>query len=434
MKKIFLISSILIFSLVVPSVSKAAGASLYLSPQTGKVFVGSTFDVSIFVNTGGNDINAVKSDIQFDPKKVQVTNPSSGRSFISVWVAQPSFSNIQGQVSFQGGVPSPGVNTSSGLVSTITFRAIAPGETVISILNSSQVLLDDGKGTNVLSSIGQGVYEIVMPPPEGPRVFSPAHPDQNKWYNNSSPSFSWEKEDGVTDFSYTIDNSFYSVPDDIAEGDHTSVSYTGLDDGVWYFHIKAKKAGAWGGVTHYVLLIDTAPPAAFTLSFEPKLRSPVMVSKKPIVSFITTDGLSGISHYELKLIDLTKAPGEETTKFFIEASSPYQLPIMESGEYEVLVRAFDQAMNYQDASQKIEVIPVEKLLYFTKKGIVVWTFFIPWKVLILIFLFLIIVISIIAFWWWRRQKNLRQKREVLKAIEERARQNGEEIKQRLGGI
>ena len=434
MKKIFLALSILIFFLVIPSVIKAAGASLYLSPQTGKVFVGSTFDVSIFVNTGGNDVNAVKADIKFDPKKIQITNPSSGRSFISVWVAQPSFSNIQGQVSFQGGVPSPGINTSSGLVSTITFRAIAPGETVISVLNSSQVLLDDGKGTNVLGSIGQGIYEIVMPPPEGPRVFSPTHPDENKWYNNSSPSFSWEKEDGITDFSYSIDNNFYTVPDDIAEGDHTSVSYTGLDDGVWYFHIKARKAGAWGGVTHYVLLIDATPPAVFTLSFEPKLRSPVMVSKEPIISFITTDGLSGISHYELKLVDLTKARGEETTKFFIEVSSPYQLPIMESGEYEVLVRAFDQAMNYQDSSQKIEVIPVERFLYFTKKGIVVGTFFIPWRILILIFLFLIVMILIIVFWLWKRQRSLRQKRKVLKVIEERAKQNSEEIKQRLGGI
>lgn len=431
MQKFFFIIIVFLISFSVAPITQAAGASLYLSPQTGTVFVGSTFDVSIFVNTGDNDINAVKVDLKFNQRKLQIASPSTGRSFISVWITQPSFSNIEGTASFQGGVPTPGINTSSGLVSTITFRAIGPGEATISILDSSKVLLDDGKGTDILSSIGRGIYKIVIPPPEGPKVFSPTHPDQNKWYNNNSPAFSWEKEAGVTDFSYSIDDSFYGVPDNIPEGDYTSVSYTGLEDGIWYFHIKAKKGNAWGGITHYLLLIDTTPPAVFTLSFEPSLRSPVMTSKEPIVNFITTDGLSGISHYELKLIDLTKAPQEEKTKFFVEVSSPYRLPHLDSGEYEVMVRAFDYALNYQDSSKKIEVIPIEKIFYITKKGINIWTFFIPWKTLILIFLILIILISLIIYFGHKRQKNLRLKRKFLRELEEKAKQNSEEFKKKL---
>jgi len=432
---IFLIFNFLFLILVfAPQGVKAEGASLYLSPQTGTFFVGSTFDVSIFVNTNENNINAVKVDLKFDQRKLQIASPTAGRSFIAVWISQPTFSNIAGTATFQGGVPSPGINTSSGLVSTITFRATNPGEAVVSILDSSRVLLDDGKGTNILSSVGRGVYTIAIPPPEGPKVFSPTHPDQNKWYSNNSPTLSWEKEEGVTDFSYGIDDSFYGIPDNISEGDHTSVSFADLEDGIWYFHIKAKKGNVWGGITHYILLIDATPPAVFTLSFEPILRSPVMTTREPIVSFITTDSLSGISHYELKLIDLTKAPQKKETGFFVEVSSPYQLPSLATGEYEVIVRAFDQAMNWQDCSKKIEVIPIEKIFYITKRGINIWTFFIPWKILILIFLPLIIVILIIAFWWRKRQKNLRQKREALKAIGEKAKQNGEEIKQRLRGI
>ena len=434
MKKVFFILIILIISFGVTSVVKAEGASLYLSPQTGTFFVGSTFDISIFVNTGGNNVNAVKVDLKFDQRKLQIASPTAGRSFISVWISQPTFSNIEGTAVFRGGVPSPGINTSSGLVSTITFRAIQPGEAVVSVSDSSLVLLDDGKGTNVLSSVGRGVYTISIPPPEGPKVFSSTHPDQNKWYNNNSPTLSWEKEEGVTDFSYSIDNSFYGIPDNISEGDHTSVSFADLEDGIWYFHIKAKKGNVWGGITHYILLIDTTPPAAFTLAFEPTLRSPVMTSREPAVSFITTDGLSGLSHYELKVIDLTEAPQKKETQFFIEVSSPYKLPSMAAGEYEITVRAFDRALNWQDSSKKIEVIPIEKIFYITKGGIDIWTFFIPWKILILILLLLIIVILVIVFWWRRRQKNLRQKKEALKSIEEKAKQNGEEIKQRLNGI
>jgi hypothetical protein len=328
-------------------------------------------------------------------------------------------------------VPSPGINTSSGLVSTITFRAINPGEAVVSILDSSQVLLDDGKGTNILTSVGRGVYKIVIPPPEGPKVFSPTHPDQNKWYNNNSPTFSWEKEEGVTDFSYSIDDSFYGVPDNISEGNHTSVSFADLEDRIWYFHIKAKKGDAWGGVTHYILLIDTTPPAVFTLSFEPALRSPVTTSKEPIVSFITTDSLSGLDHYTLKLIDLTKAPQKKETGFFVEVSSPYQLPSLDTGEHEVMVRAFDRAMNWQDSSKKIEVIPIEKIFYITKRGINIWTFFLPWQKLILILLPLIIVVLIIILWQYRSHKTLRQRRRSLKEIEEKAKKNGQEIKRKL---
>ena len=434
MKKVLFILIILIISFGVVSVAKAEGASLYLSPQTGTFFVGSTFDVSIFVNTGGNNVNAVEVDLKFDQRKLQIASPTAGRSFIAVWISQPTFSNTEGTATFQGGVPSPGINTSSGLISTITFRAINPGEAVVSILDSSQVLLDDGKGTNILSSMGRGVYKIIIPPPEGPKVFSSSHPDQNKWCNNNSPTLSWEKEEGVIDFSYSLDDIFYGVPDNISEGDYASVSYTDLEDGIWYFHIKAKKGDVWGGITHYILLIDTTPPAAFTLSFEPTLRSPVMTAREPIVSFITTDSLSGLSHYDLKLIDLTKAPQKKETGFFVEASSPYQLPSLATGEYEVIVRAFDQAMNWQDSSKKIEVIPIEEIFYITKGGINIWTTFLPWWKVILILLPLIVAILVIVFFWYKRQKGLGQKRAALKEIKEKTKKNGQELKRKLNGI
>jgi len=411
---------------------KAEGASLYFSPNAGTFFVGSTFDVSIFVNTGGNDINAVRVDLKFDPKKLQIASPTTGRSFISVWIAQPAYSNIEGTASFKGGIPSPGINTSAGLVSTITFRAIAPGETAIYFSDSSEVLLNDGKGTNVLSSTGRGVYNIAIPPPEGPRVFSSTHSDQNKWYKNNNPTFSWEKEEGVTDFSYSINQDFSGVPDNISEGDQTSISYTDLEDGIWYFHIKAKKGGVWGGVSHYIVQIDATPPADFTIDFEPKLKSPVMTSQEPVVSFITTDSLSGIEHYELKTIDFGKTKSGENG-FFTEVISPYKLPILSIGEHEIVVRAFDAAGNWQDNSKRIDVIPLGKLFYITKSGIGIWIFFFPWRQILSILAILVLLILILSFLWWRKQKSLAERKEKLKEIKERTEKNGEEFQKRLYG-
>jgi hypothetical protein len=63
----------LVFSLVLifclwPEATKAEGGSLSIFPQTGSFTTGNTFEVSIFMNTGGNNINAVKVDLKFDPQ------------------------------------------------------------------------------------------------------------------------------------------------------------------------------------------------------------------------------------------------------------------------------------------------------------------------------------------------------------------------------
>ena len=433
-KFLVIFSFLLVFISGRPSVAQAAGASLYLSPGSGTFFVGGTFDVSIFVNTGGNNVNAVKVDLKFDPRKIQIASPTAGKSFIEVWIAQPTYSNIDGTASFQGGVPSPGINTSSGLVSTITFRAIAPGETIVSFLDSSKILLDDGKGTNVLSSLGRGVYTLSIPPPEGPKVFSSTHPDQNKWYKNNNPTFSWEKEEGVTDFSYSIDYDFHGAPDNISEGDRTSISYTNLEDGIWYFHLKAKKGDIWGGVTHYIVQIDTTPPADFSLIFEPTFKGQNITSREPIVSFLTTDALSGVDHYEIKTINFTEGGEKKETGFFVEVASPYKLPSLDLGEHEVIVRAFDVAQNWRDVSTKIEVIPFEKAFYITKKGMNIFGIFLSWQKLILILVLLVLFLLIIVFWRWRRHLRLAKRRKALKRIEEKIKRNGEEIKEKLDGI
>jgi len=97
-----LLNFVFVFISGLPTMVQAAGASLYLSPNSGTFYVGSTFDVSIFVNTGGEDINAIQADLKFDSKKLQIASPTAGKSFISVWISQPTYSNIEGTAFFQG--------------------------------------------------------------------------------------------------------------------------------------------------------------------------------------------------------------------------------------------------------------------------------------------------------------------------------------------
>jgi len=383
------------------------GASLYITPSSGTYFVGSTFNVSIYVNTGGRDINAVQVELQFPADKIQVASPTTGKSFISVWVSQPTYSNTRGTASFIGGLPSPGVNTSSGLVSTITFRAKAPGTATISFKDSSQILLDDGNGTNILSSISGAKYELVIPPPEGPIVSSPTHPDQNKWYQDNNPAFSWEKAGDVTDFSYSLDKNAIGVPDNSSEGDAATVSYDNLSDGLWYFHVKSKRAGSWGGPTHFPVYIDKTSPAKFKPEVEPSKRTS---NRSPLISFITTDALSGIDHYEINIV--SKDLESESAAFFTEQASPYRIPTQELGSYSIIVRAYDRAGNYQDETVEIKIVlPGEEQGFFR----IIETFFIGrtsifYSVIILV-LFFLLLFPIIVY-ADRKQNRARLKKEV----------------------
>ncbi|MDD5145361.1 MAG: cohesin domain-containing protein [Candidatus Pacebacteria bacterium] len=402
----------------------ATGASFYLSPNSGTFYVGNTFDVSIFVNTGSNNINAIQADLKFDPKKLQIASPTAGKSFISVWVAQPAYSNSEGTASFQGGMPSPGINTSAGLVSTITFRAVSPGNTTIYFQDTSKILLDDGKGTNVLSSMGRGVYSLTIPPPEGPEVFSPTHSDQNKWYKNNNPTFAWVKGEGVAEFSYSIDNDPQGIPDNNSEGDIDSVSYSNLADGIFYFHIKAKKANVWGGISHYLVQIDATPPASFLPNASPAEKT---TTKNPIISFITTDALSGFDHFETKIIDITPGRQEKETAFFMETASPYKLPELSVGKYLIVVRAFDAAGNWQDETLQIQIIPAG--IYITREGIFFWGFFLPWWLISLI-IFLILVSVIWILLGINRKKKKKQNELKIRLIkkQEEIQKQEEELK------
>ena len=324
---------------------RAQGAKILINPNGGSFSVDSTFDVSIFVDTGGSEINAVDVRIKFPPDKLQVINPSAGTSFISLWLQQPTFSNKDGTISFVGGVQEKGVKTSAGLVSTITFRAKSSGRATVEISNQSAILAADGKGTNVLGSIGKAIFTIVPRAPGGPKVFSTSHPDQDQWYNNNNVTVAWDDEEGVSGYSYILSRNPVEIPDNINDSEQTSIDFTDLKDGIWNFHIKQQRAGIYGDTANYQIKIDTAPPA----EFKPQVNLlTATISKQAIISFFTTDALSGVNHHEVAVFDRSKESGE--APFFVEATSPYRIPDIAAGaSLRVIVRAFDNAGNARDS-------------------------------------------------------------------------------------
>jgi hypothetical protein len=401
-------------SLLRPSVAAAAGASLYISPPSGSFAAGDTFTVSIYLNTGGAFVNAIEADLAFPPNELQVVSPSSGKSFIQTWVVQPTYSNINGTLNFSGVVPTPGISTSAGLISTITFRVVNTGIATLKFSDTSKVLLNDGKGTDVLSQRTDGIFTLTVPPPAGPTVTSPTNPDQSRWYSTQSVVLRWAPTLPDTQppqgYSYVMNDLPADTPDGISEGTSTFITYNHVSDGVHYFHIKSLRSGLWGGVTDFAIWVDNTPPAAFTVNLSPGAYTS---NQNPIIEFRTTDAASGIDHYELKIIPLTPSPAEDaakTTPFFIEASSPYAQQL-QLGDYDVVVRAFDQAGNFYQATERLSIVtPLFELA--TDRGLRIgpYTLSWPWGGLLAILLLIPLVYILVRLWRLHRELHQRLER------------------------
>ncbi|MEK7630082.1 MAG: cohesin domain-containing protein [Patescibacteria group bacterium] len=336
----------------------ASAASLSILPPAGSFTIGSTFDVSVFLDTQGASVNAIQMSLSFPPDKLQLVSPATSKSIISVWTSQPKFNNQTGIIDFQGGIPG-GINVSSGLVTTLTFRAKSGGDAILKFLDNSKVLLNDGLGTDALRQTQSAFYDLVLPPPAGPLVVSKTHPDQARWYANSLVILDWAPSAGGAEgFSYMLSDNPVDQSDDISEGLQSSVAYKNIADGAHYFHIKALRNGVWGGTTHYEVNIDTTPPAEFPVEIVPAART---VRAQPIVQFFTTDAFSGLDHYELKIVALSPSnSGSETDSarnqtLFVEAQSPYLTQPLQVGNYDVILRAYDKAGNYREEVKRLEI-------------------------------------------------------------------------------
>ncbi len=363
------------------SASLANAATLSLSPASGTFTIGSVFEVSVFLDTQNTSVNVISVFLKFPADKLQLVSSLAGSSIVDVWLSSPKFSNQSGTVVLKGGIPG-GINVSNGLITKLTFRAKGLGSGIVKFTDESRVLLNDGLGTDDLRRTNDAIYDFILPPPEGPTVVSSSHPEQSKWYSAPNAAFRWLHDEKISGYSYVLNAEMVDIPDDISEGLKDNVVYKNLANGRHYFHIKALRNGVWGGVTHFAVNIDSAPPAEFPVEILPSAKT---TSVQPIIQFSTTDALSGIDHYELKVIPLKNQSsgqnnGENEQMLFIEAQSPYIASAMAIGSYDIIMRAYDKAGNYLETIQRLEIVKTifkfisSSGIEFRSKIIITW----PW--------------------------------------------------------
>jgi len=156
-----LIFTLTLASLIFFGAQKSSGEEIQLSQKATstqailsleKIFDINEYSViDIKANPNGQILNAVGLTINFSTQNLKVEKIYTGNSFCLFFV-ENNYSNEDGVINLACGLPSPGINK-EGLVAQIVFRHLSSEITTIKFSEESQVLANDGFGTNILNEI-----------------------------------------------------------------------------------------------------------------------------------------------------------------------------------------------------------------------------------------------------------------------------------------
>ena len=361
MKKIIL-SFIFIYSLLLLKPVNTFAANLGFSPVSGSYKSGDYISVDVVLTNSSQAVNAISGSISFPQNLLSVSSLSQGGSLIKYWTLDPTFSNGAGTVNFEGIIPNPGFSSSRGKILTIRFFAKSSGNVNITFTDGS-ILANDGLASELLGTLGGANFSISDSVQETPKtittpivvqntpapvvattaslpvITSSTNPDQNSWYNVSSPVFNWVVPKDVTSLRLSYDDNLEGKP---------TLSYTtatnfktisNIEDGSHYLHLQFKSGKTWGDVVTYRFNVDTVAPEKFVPSVE------YTAEGLPSLTFKGNDVDSGIDHYEISV------DGQDTIYVVPDnASTTYVLPRYASGSHNVSILSVDRAGNKSEVS------------------------------------------------------------------------------------
>ncbi len=377
MKKYILITALLISSFHITE-----AATLYLLPESQNLNIGQEFFIDVKVNSEGNFINAVQTNITL-PANIEITEITKQNSIFNFWIEDPNISENKNQLNFVGGT-AKGVSGESLQILRLNCKAIGTGAGTIE-MSEAVVTANDGKGTNILSTLenidisvglniqttnNTAISEAIETPqviervatatkdlPVKPDLRVPLYPEQDVWYDHQGETtVLWEVPADVTKVAVSVDSNPNSEPGASEDKLYNGKKIGILEEGIHYIHVQFKNNKGWGEVAHYKISIDITSP----LAFEAEIDSSSSSNPTPEVRFGGEDGLSGYSH-ALIFIDKEIPLKIEKTSLF--------LPIQKSGEHLLIIRVYDKAGNSVEDDLRFEILPLKTptVNFFTEK-------------------------------------------------------------------
>lgn len=316
--------------------------TLSILPAKGTYSKGDIISVQATVHVGDKPINAVGVELLFPEDNVEVVNIDTEGSFCTLF-PEKSVDNDAGVIKYSCGLPSPGYSDPYGFVGTFYLKFIQEGYVNLTLGENSQVLADDGFGTNILNKMEGAGYNVVdleiveveteiittSPLPEPTteeeeeilneslltpiKVNSSTHSDQLKWYASRDVKLEWERTAEGMLYSYALDEDPNTQPDPTLLSSETTAEYSDLSDGVWYFHIMQNTAKKTGPVTHFKVQIDSDIPKNLKV-----VRAYMTENENEWELELSAEDNIGILYYEIELENGVSVKVQDKPKIQLE--------------------------------------------------------------------------------------------------------------------
>jgi gas vesicle protein len=375
-----------LFFLISLPIFSVFAADLYILPSNKDLNVGDNLNVAVYVDSLDQAMNAVSFRISYPEDLLRFVSLSKTGTIINLWVQEPKGGN--GEVFAEGIVLNPGFTGSRGKILNITFKALNSGKADISFV-SGAVLANDGFGTNILKNMKGGSYNIRKVSIEKhsisylptPKITSPTHPDQEKWYNNNNPIFEWEVPEGVVEVRLSYSEKPKALPIYRYSPSISQKKLENVKDGTYYFNVQFIGKGVKSEIARYKFNIDTKEPTfeEFLLVFTNYNSIKLNIKAK--------DELSGIEKIETYLDNnLILATSSDSSE--IEANN------LQPGTHILRAEIFDKAGNLTKKEETINVPTLEKKI---EKEIIVQKDYALYYVLLFVLILLIILTIFIYF-------------------------------------
>lgn len=123
------------------------------------ITVNDPFEVTVEVDTKNQEVNAVGIYLNYDTSKLRLLDFDTSDSFCQFY-PEKRFDETLGKIMLACGAPHPGVAGRNNIM-TLQFLPLQAGAAQITTDPKSQVLLSNGKGTNVLTEFPSGKVNVV---------------------------------------------------------------------------------------------------------------------------------------------------------------------------------------------------------------------------------------------------------------------------------
>lgn len=222
---------------------------------------------------------------------------------------------------------------------------------------------------------------IDLTPPNITNIFSTIN--NNSWTRINNVTFNFSAQDtisgvkGVTMILDKLENT--NINDDLKEIENVNITYTNLEDGIYYFHIKAYDNANNFGETltyNYSINIDTTPPTKPIIYVPTKYAD----TKELFFEWIASiDEMSGIDYYNITIINVNDS-SDNQTKGTIDNKYKFDDASLIGKNYYVIITAYDNAGNYIESLSNYDKTPIKIISAYPNTTIIkndpiikVWT-------------------------------------------------------------